>query len=342
MQKNFTLIVFFALSLSLSAQPIFTSAYLPSAGKSFKVFYLDANYEAQLKTGSAGSNQTWDFSNAVGDKTNPLAIKFLNVPTSGVPAEFSSATLLEQQTDKSGVSNVYAKITSIGVYAIGLNNVQSKIVFSPAEHTLITPMTYGMIAKDTFTQTSTTSGNSVIQNVIHTLTYDGYGTVKTPVGSFSCLRLRDSLYSVITVGGISIPVVTIGYAWYAPDFKFPVFEFTYIYYPASPDQKSYIGYYLSAETTPTQDIAVNNFSSLYPNPAKNAAFMDFKLENADKISIHILNLLGQEVSSESLNDLFSGEQHHALDIQNLSTGLYIVSVRGITGELFNKKLFVGK
>jgi hypothetical protein len=65
--------------------------------------------------------------------------------------------------------------------------------------------------------------------------------------------------------------------------------------------------------------------SLYPNPAVNSATLNFSTANAGDYQIHVINAFGQSVystkgkSSEGANTL-------ELNLQNLSTGLYIVQL----------------
>ncbi len=78
---------------------------------------------------------------------------------------------------------------------------------------------------------------------------------------------------------------------------------------------------------------------MYPNPAKDFAYVDIKLAQTNDVQLQIFNALGQSVSSSNFNSL-SGNQILPLNITNLSSGIYTVKIQ-VGGQLLIKTLVVG-
>jgi hypothetical protein len=73
-----------------------------------------------------------------------------------------------------------------------------------------------------------------------------------------------------------------------------------------------------------------HFSSIYPNPATNYLMVEITDASIEKYSITIFNSLGQLVKESSSNELLT-----SIDLNDLSTGVYIVKVKSNS----NRKTF---
>jgi len=76
----------------------------------------------------------------------------------------------------------------------------------------------------------------------------------------------------------------------------------------------------------TVDIAENSYINnpvIYPNPAKDNANIHFTLTQPDRISLEIVNELGQTVLKENTGLLNAGEHNYRMDISGLRSGFYI-------------------
>ncbi len=78
-----------------------------------------------------------------------------------------------------------------------------------------------------------------------------------------------------------------------------------------------------------------NFS-LYPNPVANTLTVDLNLLKSDKVSLDIVNNLGQTVLSSQL-ELSAGKTIKDLDIQKLSNGVYFLIVKSESNKI--EKMF---
>ncbi|WP_052248413.1 T9SS-dependent M36 family metallopeptidase [Chryseobacterium taiwanense] len=69
-----------------------------------------------------------------------------------------------------------------------------------------------------------------------------------------------------------------------------------------------------------------NTISIYPNPARNEFFINFPSSTLGKVSVEIYDMSGKLVSSE---DKISPEDKKSISTERLTTGTYIVKVKGI-------------
>lgn len=79
--------------------------------------------------------------------------------------------------------------------------------------------------------------------------------------------------------------------------------------------------------------------SLYPNPASENITLNYSLEESAKVSYTIYDLTGKQVQTESATR-FPGSQQQNIDVNNLSSGTYLVSIN-VNGSVITKR-FVKK
>jgi hypothetical protein len=79
-------------------------------------------------------------------------------------------------------------------------------------------------------------------------------------------------------------------------------------------------------------------SSLYPNPARNAATLAVEMRDNSEITIGISNITGQLVKSENTKAT-AGKNEFTFDVSDLAAGIYVVSVKTNSGTI-GKKLIV--
>jgi hypothetical protein len=85
-------------------------------------------------------------------------------------------------------------------------------------------------------------------------------------------------------------------------------------------------------------IKVEDLLSIFPNPSNGELNINYTVENeSDALNITIHNMLGREVFQRSLID------HHGsikIEINNLSNGVYVVSLKNNERNLETKKLVI--
>jgi hypothetical protein len=89
-----------------------------------------------------------------------------------------------------------------------------------------------------------------------------------------------------------------------------------------------LGEELAEETT--VELAMSTDLSVYPNPTAGNATVVFGSEIGGKYTINVLNALGQVVYSKTASSMI-GENTHAIDISELSSGLYFINLMEESG-----------
>ncbi len=72
--------------------------------------------------------------------------------------------------------------------------------------------------------------------------------------------------------------------------------------------------------------AANIAISAYPNPASNAANVEFALTESEKVVVNVTNAMGQVVSTQTIEKMTAGAQSVKVNTENLPNGIYNVSV----------------
>ena len=74
---------------------------------------------------------------------------------------------------------------------------------------------------------------------------------------------------------------------------------------------------------------------VFPNPSDGILFVEGQLDNQVSGNIQIFNLLGQKVVEKKINS--AGLFRETLILQHLSSGSYLVVVRGEDGSILTRK-----
>lgn len=236
--------LFLALSAAAFAQPTITKNDMPSAGYYPRFSIGDSMFSIDLS--QTGNNHTWDYT-----AMQPIAQRvdtFLSpnsVPFS-YKLVFTSATVAQRQLNDSLALGSFTFTDAFNFYKATTNAyinqgfgamsdlapIPLSQVYAPADTIYRLPLT-NTSAPDTG------YARSVVN--IPTLLYweheqdrytavDGWGTLNTPYGSFSALRVRSEVVStdtisVSTFGGFRIPGISqITYSWLASGRKVPVMQ----------------------------------------------------------------------------------------------------------------------
>ena len=97
----------------------------------------------------------------------------------------------------------------------------------------------------------------------------------------------------------------------------------------------------NADVSGVEENQMVNHINVYPNPMTNNAIVDFNLAEANKVSIVMVNTLGQVVLSEDLGKMNAGTQNYSLDAASLSNGLYFLNIK-VGNNTVTKKVSINK
>ena len=101
------------------------------------------------------------------------------------------------------------------------------------------------------------------------------------------------------------------------------------------------GNLVDAATVSINDDYNNNINlNIYPNPINENAFVSFNSPKAEKVSVEVINSIGQVVFTENLG-VINGKQQVLLDASNLQSGIYFVKIN-MDNKNFTKKINIIK
>jgi hypothetical protein len=297
-----------------------------------------------------GTNFSWNFSNVTslteGVRSfksaflTPYAFYFLGLNEYG-----------EKIADTVGVGafaitkyyNFYKKQTTPNAFVadgVGMtfNNLPFPSYYSDKDELYVFPLTYPKYDSTTFRFSSLT--NSIVPLKYSKTGYrvtkvDGWGTVVTPFGTSSCLRVITTQYGMDTIKlgplpAFGIPNVQRSYQWLTTTSKIPFFEIsgTLLAGNFTPNTARYRGYDKSLPTGFMELNAANDFS-IYPNPV------------ADKLQVFSVGKMPVVISNASGRILVSTEVlpgGHVIDVADLAPGIYFL--QGHDGQSSQLRRFV--
>ncbi|MPM27899.1 hypothetical protein SDC9_74414 [bioreactor metagenome] len=140
-------------------------------------------------------------------------------------------------------------------------------------------------------------------------------------------------YSDEYVGyGMQVDYLTDAYVFYKQGINYPIYTFTS--FTSSSGSTMYSSYLDQSYVGISEQGTIEGFS-LYPNPATDFVMAEFESDAADLATINITDLSGKLISSTNTTIESAGMQSIRLDVSNLESGLYIVSI-----NIDNKTAFV--
>lgn len=331
MKKLSTCISAVVFSLAAIAQPTLNgNEILYSAGQSYQVHF---GTQSSLNVGSSGNGVTWDMSAISCPTTQTVA--FLSPASCPGYSNFPSANLAMTDDAADIYSYEYTGNTSwqrVGAYQVSSS---TSIPFTNTETLISFPISYGNIQTDAFSGSTTISGIPVNRGGDVTTEYDGFGTLIMPYGTVSnVVRIHTHEdYSDEYVGyGMQVDYLTDAYVFYKQGINYPIYTFTS--FTSSSGSTMYSSYLDQSYVGISEQGTIEGFS-LYPNPATDFVMAEFESDAADLATINITDLSGKLISSTNTTIESAGMQSIRLDVSNLESGLYIVSI-----NIDNKTAFV--
>lgn len=344
MRKECLLVLAFVSgSLMLAQSPIILSnANMPGNNDTLRYTNVQINSLGNYQEG--GPNKTWDFSNVVSTSDSvrsfknalqtPYALFFL------APGEFG-----EKIADNLGAGpitlsnyyNYYRKQTSPNAFVadgVGLtiNSVPVPSYYSDKDELYFFPLTYPQYDSSTFKFKVNTGGLLPVgysKAGYRVTVVDGWGTVTTPYGSESCLRLITTQYSTDTIAALGFPVAVPNYVrsyqWLTTNSKIPYMEITgnLVGNNFTITQARYRGYPIGGPPTAIASVKDISAMEIYPNPVKDKLFFrslppDAEFKIRDTEGRLVCEFLPSPQTSVGI------EHSSYLDVSELAPGLYVL------------------
>lgn len=290
MNKNLLVLAAALASFGLAAQPVLQQANLATPGLSATI-----NVGPYVSPGPAGANQTWNFASITTSAVGTYSI--VNCSSTACSSGFPAANWCylagpEYTYMQSSASQLEILGSSIPTNCVGGE------IFSNTKAVLIFPFNY---------QASTSDGWVSNQDAdTYSATYDGYGTLITPFGTYN------NVVRLSVADGTSLSTI-----WLTSN---PIYQLMTI------DQGGNT-IIMSNTTFSIHELTSRARLSLQPNPCGATLHVKLLDQTETKTTIEVVDMLGQKVMSDWTD---SGEK--TLHTEALPAGVYFVRTHNSDGQ----------
>jgi len=314
------------------SQPTFTNSFYFNVGQSMQASLFE---DHTLTPGPSGANQTWNFS-TVPDSLTPFSADVVAPTSTPYASSFPGANAVFRFGSNNVTFFRFYKYTSSFSEDLGsiINSTQIPfpinekftdtrieakfpMLFNDSWSDPYSSITYNQFGADTISK-SYMSGK-------HTMTYDAYGTITTPTGTFSnALRMKvreERKDSIVSMGFPGPPTITTAnntiYLWFVNQGNsFPVrFQLEYdSIFDGENSNYSKSGYFTNP-TTGNSNLTRNQKIKVFPNPSS-----DF---------LHLVHPDGEDLKSLTISSptgktFETIKRGNLIDIRNLPAGIYFL------------------
>ena len=312
------------LSTSLLAQPVLTALeLLPGLGAQ-----PVQDYGWALTSGPAEANFIFDASAFL--SVQPTQLNYLDPATTPFISTFPQATHVF--TDLS-FPNVYAyyQASSTEVFYLGLEAGSGWHINTDPEKVFDLPMTYGNSFTDTWVaNVRPINGDDFIRTGTSTVTYNGYGTVILPGGTYTdCARIETvQVCSDTSVINSTANSIRNAVTYFKPGLSFPVFhtEVTLVEFTLGFDTVEAKSFALNEAATGIHALeAPMILARVFPNPTSGHATLQLIEVISDKHSAMLLDATGRTIRVLS-DGSTSFTRQLDMDVSDLQPGTYFIRV----------------
>ena len=323
MTRLFTFLLSLLAVSSLSAQTTINRSALPDVGLSFNAFIVQEGVDPMAST--TGNGVTWDFIDSLSGG-QATTVDWVN-PSN---PEFPDANLSLQL---GGDFSVFFSSNDDSLEQLGASASGQNIAYDDGATYFEYPVNLSDSNTDPFSLTAqgfTLGGDAVT-------TYDGFGTLILPDGSYTDVFRVYSNQDFSAQGPFPVSGSVDIYYWFETSTKRNLLTIVGI---ESPILNQDLAVYKSDDATSAEDKLDVASLNLFPNPANGSTTLLYTLETAADARLSIRNVAGQEVRAQHLGNLQPGTQEAKLDVSNLTPGMYIVSLELDGQAAASRKLIV--
>ncbi len=320
------------------AQITLSNSNMPGANDTLR--YSNAALSTIGNYTQTGTNYTWNYSTLIPVSqgvrsykiafSTPYAFFFLGFNEYGEKVNDTINLGVVTLTD---VYNFYKKSTSPNAYLLDglgmkISGIPVPSYYSDKDELYNFPLTYPKYDSTTFkfsTPTTTLLPLVYSKSGYRVTKVDGWGTITTPYGTASCLRLVTTQYSKDSIKTSLFPIgfnnYQRSYQWLTTGSKIPYLEVNgnLIGNNFTVTQVRFRDIYRFLLNADSQE-QENESMGIYPNPVNDKLFLNFR-SNA-KYDGEIFDLNGKlvrTISNETLSSNF-------LDVSDLSQGVYTIKL----------------
>ncbi len=316
------------LSSVTIAQPVLTATGInPVVGDAYGIEF----YTTAFSPGNSGANQTWNLMPA---GTGTLIILDTYSPSS---TPYASSFLAADVSLTAGTGSYdYYKTSSLVLRYYGYVNSNNTVVYNNPEEILRFPFnmsnTYADVWSATYNTGATLNGTT-------TVTYDGYGSVILPGGTYNnAVRIHMIQNIIFQSGGTPFSYSTDHYSWYLNGSHQPVAST----YTTTVGSDTYPGSRILTNivTRVNEREDLSSFITSFPNPAVNN--INFEFDNVISVkAINIIDITGKTVYSKELSQSMI-DKVLTINTTELSDGIYFANFKLEDGQIVTKKINILK
>lgn len=344
-----------AFPLLLNAQISITASHMPVSGDTCR--YSTANVSAIGNYTATGTNHTWSFSLTATSQEirkfqasaqTPYFFYFLfpkygekimdSLPVPAIPGNPISIR---------NIYSFYRKVTSPSSFnseglGLTMSGVPIGATYSDEDELYKFPLNYGN--RDSTTFKLSTPSNTMIPFTYKKQGYriteaDGWGTITTPYGTASCLRVVTTQYSMDTITISALPAgfnkfgfpnYMRSYQWLTTGEKIPYLEVTgnVVAGNFAPTQVKYRD--RARVITGMQEETFSPVISVFPNPASDE--LTIVTTQQEVFAMEITDLQGRLVRQLDSTENRGAVYEQKISVSGLAKGIYILNVSGKTGR----------
>ena len=300
------------------------SNFAPAVGN--VITYLDCS---NPNIGSGGANQTWDFSavSTLGGSTtfNYVACGGVTPPCS----DYSGANIVAT----AGPGNNGYFVSNGTDYAFAGANAGGGLynaVYSNPRSDFKFPITYQANATDTYNGYFDVGTFTTYESGSQTFFTDGYGTLKTPAGTFTgVFRFHQSLIGQDSTNTGGVPDVSTStvdnYSWVKAGIHGPLFQVS-ISNGGTPES------FYQSNPTGIEQAQLETSFSMHPVPAHTEVTVSYDANKAQNAEILLTDLTGRTLQLVTGNN--TGKV--TISTANLASGIYLVRLKTAEAEIVRK------
>ena len=345
-------------ALLSSAQISITASSMPVSGDTIR--YSNATLASVGDYTSTGANYTWNFSTLVPTSQAIRAFKPGTATPYFILFGFTAYGELVQDTVPiptipitgvpsikiTDVYNFYSKSSTKFItegLGVKINGIPVPSLFDSGKEDVLYKIPLNYTDRDStifkFSTPTTTAIPFQYSKEGYRITEaDGYGSITTPQGTYNCLRVITTQYSMDTIRGtITLPVVgptpfkfgfpnyQRSYQWLTTTEHIPVLEISGTY-----NNNTFVANQAKYRQTIVSFVGLvenekNNLNiSVFPNPS--SSILNIKLPtNTNKLNATIINAQGQLIKCLDIN----GSQ--TIDVSFLPAGIYFIDLKNEKG-----------
>ncbi|MBK8969315.1 MAG: T9SS type A sorting domain-containing protein [Saprospiraceae bacterium] len=320
-KSNLLFAAFCICAIATNAQPILQMNAIPNIGDVTTFHVADPT---GISEGNAGANQTWDLSALQDlDGVTPFLYEYLAPANTPYASSFPGANFVTK-INEDPVVYVYHQKESNQLFTLGAKNTEFDLQYPDPDLVMDAPLAFNGSFQDNFTSIlDAGTGALVYGRASRTVTYDGYGTLITPAGTFpNAVRLKSISMQVDSTNFFGTMIINYTdittYNWMAPNTPGPLASVYYTHtvshtiLPGIDTIISDLGVVKSANF-------IDNLTTAAPEPSEQLSGVSIQLTGPNPVADQLRATIFTEKSGLDVQLLLTDMQGKPLEARSFET-----------------------